>query len=191
MKKRYTLLFLSLALLTLSACNRNNSKDDTKTKEPTVSTSTQKKSDKKKESITKSSETSQSSSSQTEPPAQNNQQVQTPETTTTAPAQTPQAPVVEQPNQESATTNQQAQTTNNWMSPELKANYIEAGKFDPSFIENLSQADYQIAVDRAQQRLEETGFGDVSNIWYELYKMYPESTTLFEEPPYDTHSYVE
>ena len=190
MKKRYTLLFLSLALLTLSACNRNNSKDDTKTKEPTVSTSTQKKSDKKKESTTKSSETSQSSSSQTEPPAQNNQQVQTPETTTPAPDQT-QTPVVEQPNQEAATTNQQAQTTNNWMSPELKANYIEAGKFDPNFIENLSQTDYQIAVDRAQQRLEETGFGDVSNIWYELYKMYPESTTLFEEPPYDTHSYVE
>lgn len=199
MKKMYTFLFLSLSLLTLSACNRNNS-TDTKTKEPAVSTSSKKKSEAKKEYTSKSSKATSSSSSQTaqtsetsqvEQPAQNNQQVQTPEANSTIPNQTnqtPQTPIVEQPAQEAANTNEQTQAANNWMSPEQRDNYINAGQFDPNYLDNLSQADYQLAVDRAQQRLEETGFGDVSLIWYELYKMNPESTTLYDTPPYNSYA---
>lgn len=74
------------------------------------------------------------------------------------------------------------------MTPERRAELIEGGKFDPTFVDNLSQANYQLAADRAQQRLEETGYGDVSLIWYELYKMNPESTTLFDNAPYDSYA---
>lgn len=199
MKKRYILLFLSLALLTLTACNRNNSANS-KPKESAVSTKSEKKADKKKTSTAKSSEISQASSSQpaqtqepaqVEQPAQNTLQIQDPGANTTVPNQAnqaPQVPVVEQPVQQPAPANEQTPAVNNWMSPEQRANYIEAGQFDPNFIDHLSQADYQLAVDRAQQRLEETGYGDVSLIWYELYKMNPESTTLFDTPPYDSYA---
>lgn len=199
MKKRYILLFLSLALLTLTACNRDNSANSTP-KESAVSTKSEKKADKKKTSTAKSSEISQASSSQpaqtqepaqVEQPAQNTLQIQDPGANTTVPNQAnqaPQVPVVEQPVQQPAPANEQTPAVNNWMSPEQRANYIEAGQFDPNFIDHLSQADYQLAVDRAQQRLEETGYGDVSLIWYELYKMNPESTTLFDTPPYDSYA---
>ncbi|GCF93083.1 hypothetical protein NRIC_09740 [Enterococcus florum] len=183
MKKLMTILLLSLSLLSLSACNTKKDASTTKSKETTVSTTIKK----KKESSTKAAESKQSSSSQsiqtpetspTEQPSQNQQQVQTPEAAYVDPNQsnqTPQTPAVEQPAQ-----NAETPVVNNWMTPDQRNDMIMGGKFDPAFVDSLSQSDYQIAADRAQQRLEESGYGDVTLVWHEIYKMYPESTTLFD-----------
>jgi cytoskeletal protein RodZ len=182
MKKKIMVLLLLLSFISLSACNNKKETADSKPKEITVSKAAKK----KKVSSTKTTETTQSSSAQTTQTPQASQSNQaTPEANYVAPnqsSQTPQAPAVEQPAQ-----NQPAATTD-WMTPERRAELIEGGKFDPTFVDNLSQADYQLAADRAQQRLEETGYGDVSLIWYELYKMNPESTTLFDNAPYDSYA---
>lgn len=186
MKKLITILLLSLSLLSLSACNTKKDAATTKSKETTVSTTVKKKAKKKKESSAKTTKTKQPSSSQTvqtpetppaEQPIQNQQQVQTPEGAYVDPNQsnqTPQTPAFEQPAQ-----NVDAPATNNWMTPDQRNDLIMGGKFDPAFVDSLSQSDYQLAADRAQQRLEETGYGDVTLVWHEIYKMYPESTTLF------------
>ena len=185
MKKKIMVLLLLFSFISLSACNTKKEAADSKPKETTVSKAAKK----KKASSSKTAETTQSSSAQTtqtpqEPQASQNNQA-APEANYVAPNQTdqtPQTPAVEQPVQ-----NQPAATTD-WMTPERRAELIEGGKFDPTYVDNLTQAEYQLAADRAQQRLEETGYGDVSLIWYELYKMNPESTTLFDNAPYDSYA---
>lgn len=111
MKKVYTILFLSLSLLTLSACNNKEDAADTKPKETTISKKSKEKAEKKKESTAKTSETSVASSAQivqtpeeapVEQPSQNNQQARVPEDNTIAPSQpnqTQQIPNAEQPSQ--------------------------------------------------------------------------------------------
>lgn len=178
MKKKVTVLLLLLSLISLAACNNKKETANSKPKETTVSKAAKK----KKASSTKTTETTQSSSAQTTQTPQASQSNQANYVAPNQSNQTPQAPAVEQPTQ-----NQPAATTD-WMTPERRAELIEGGKFDPTYVDNLTQAEYQLAADRAQQRLEETGYGDVSLIWYELYKMNPESTTLFDNAPYDSYA---
>lgn len=165
MQKLVSATLALLLLFLLSACSPQKKATDEKTLETSTSTTTTAFSTRQTTS-NHSAETSISSVAPTD-----TQEEPTPEYSTAQPEQTP-AP---------------EPTPDTGLTAEEKNSLIQMDKFDPTFVENLSRADYQIAVDRAQKRLEETGFGDVANIWYELWKMYPNSTTLFDNPPYDSY----
>lgn len=63
-----------------------------------------------------------------------------------------------------------------WTLPaEMRDQLITIGGFSADFVDGLSQQDYETAVARAEQKLEETGFGDIGSIFYELEKMFPGS----------------
>lgn len=63
-----------------------------------------------------------------------------------------------------------------WKIPtEMRNSLINVGGFSADFVDNLSQTDYETAVERANKKLSETGSGDVTRIFYELNQMFPGS----------------
>lgn len=61
----------------------------------------------------------------------------------------------------------------------LRKDMVEHYEFNPDVVKNITNDDIDIASERAQKRLEETGFGDIGLIFDELGKMYPGSSTIY------------
>lgn len=61
----------------------------------------------------------------------------------------------------------------------FKKDMIDHYEFDPAVVEKITNKDIDIATERAQKRLEETGFGDIGLIYDELGKMYPGASTMY------------
>lgn len=61
----------------------------------------------------------------------------------------------------------------------LRKDMVDYYEFDPDAVENITNEDIDIASERAQKRLEETGYGDIGLIFDELGKMYPGSSSMY------------
>lgn len=87
--------------------------------------------------------------------------------------------VNEKEKKDSATSNNDNSSNNKsqkWKMPEeMRNSLINVGGFSADFVDNLSQTDYEEAVKKANKKLDETGTGDVTRIFYELDQMFPGS----------------
>lgn len=61
----------------------------------------------------------------------------------------------------------------------LRKVMVDYYEFNPDVVENITNEDIDIASERAQKRLEETGYGDIGLIFDELGKMYPGSSSMY------------
>lgn len=62
---------------------------------------------------------------------------------------------------------------------EFRAALVNAYGFSQESVDQMSNYDLDLAYTRAQQRLEETGFGDIGLIINEIAKMYPGSSDMY------------
>lgn len=62
-----------------------------------------------------------------------------------------------------------------WKIPAGMREQLLAVGFEQDFLDNLSQKDYETAVNNANKKIAESGFGDVGAIFYELDNMFPGS----------------
>ena len=62
---------------------------------------------------------------------------------------------------------------------EFRAALVNAYGFSQESVDQMSNYDLDLAYTRAQQRLEETGFGDIGLIINEIAKMYPDSSDMY------------
>lgn len=62
---------------------------------------------------------------------------------------------------------------------EFRAALVNAYGFSQESVDRMSNYDLDLAYTRAQQRLEETGFGDIGLIINEIAKMYPGSSDMY------------
>ncbi|MFV1005206.1 hypothetical protein, partial [Klebsiella pneumoniae] len=62
---------------------------------------------------------------------------------------------------------------------EFKRSLVELYEFDPDVVAQMTNEDIDLAANRGQKILEETGYGDIGLIINELAKMYPGSSTMY------------
>lgn len=63
---------------------------------------------------------------------------------------------------------------------DFRKQLVEIYGFDQNVVDNIPDSDIDLAFERADQRLKETGFGDIGLVCQELAKMYPGSSTLYK-----------
>lgn len=61
----------------------------------------------------------------------------------------------------------------------FRQDMVEHYDFDPLVVEQITNEEIDLATQRAEERLRETGFGDIGLIYDELGKMYPNSSSMY------------
>lgn len=88
------------------------------------------------------------------------------------------------PQKETNTSESENKDNSNWKIPdEMREQLISVG-FEANFIDGLTQDQYETAVERSNQKIKETGYGDVGALFYELDEMFPGSWK--NKPSYST-----
>lgn len=65
-----------------------------------------------------------------------------------------------------------------WKMPkDMRNSLINEGHFSEEFVDKLSQKDFETALEKANEKLNTSGVGDISRLFYELDQMFPGNLT--------------